>query len=461
MKKILKRLTATVCVLLALLTAFVVVGCGGASKDMGELAPDWAYGIPDADTGYDRPSAPAPGGESGDPSYAPSESGGDAMEGGTIPDGSGKPDSSGKPNGSQTAIAKQLTAAEWRDGLNYDFWLSLFSKYNGDEEGTQSRNGIFHRYIEATRGLDSFDMHEVSVTCNGDPIAGATVKLYDENGAVFSAVSDSAGKAFVFGKGTRVEAVSGEISASADVQDGVINLDLTGFEAKQNELEIMLVVDTTGSMNDERSFLCSELAGVVTRVSADLDCNIRLGLLFYRDEGDIYVTRKFDFREVTSQSGLETVVSNIRAQRSSGGGDYPEAVDTALAEAVAADWHSESKTKLLFQVLDAPYHDRQENQSVFANAVKSAAGKGIRIIPVAASGLDTLGQYTMRSAALLTGGTYTFLTDDSGIGDSHEMPVVGAHTVEYLSDLMVRLIKGYYTGTFEEPVLWTQSESVI
>lgn len=132
----------------------------------------------------------------------------------------------------------------------------------------------------------------------------------------------------------------------------------------------------------------------------------------------------------------------------------------ADAQPVRADWHNNSKTKLLFHVLDAPYHDKQENQSMFASAVKSASEKGIRIIPVAASGLDVLGQYVMRSAALLTGGTYTFLTDDSGIGNSHELPAVGKFTVEYLSDLMVRLIKGYYTGTFEEPVFWKQSDSV-
>ncbi len=458
MKKILKRLTATICVLLALITVFVVVGCSGANFDKGEYAPEGGYDVAaDAAPGYVRPAAPVPDGDaSGDASYAPSEGGvsgdfvapGDDYGGGT---GSAKPG----------VIAKQLTAAEWSDALNYDFWLGLFSNNIGDEDDNQSHSGIFHRYIEATRGLDSFYMHEVSVTCGGDPIAGAEVKLYNDNEVVFSAVSDSAGKAYVFGNGTHVEAASGGFSASADIAEGVTNIDLTHFEARESELEIMLVVDTTGSMRDELSFLCNELAGVVTRVSADLQCNIRLGLLFYRDDGDEYVTRKFDFVDVTAQGGLYTVVSNIEAQRSSGGGDYPEAVDTALAEAVAADWHTNSKTKLLFQVLDAPYHDAPHYQSKFANAVTSAAQKGIRIIPVAASGLDTLGQYIMRSAALLTGGTYTFLTDDSGIGDSHEMPAVGKHTVEYLSDLMVRLIKGYYTGTFEEPVLWTQSESVI
>lgn len=419
--------------ILAMLAAFTIVGCSANGYD---AAGTPSSGITDdfIDTGDESPD--------------------DTVE---------NPDDAQQP--SAKPIVKQLTAAEWRDALNHEFWLKLFDKNveaDGQQNGEQpTRNGIFYEYANATRGLDSFDMHEVRVTCDGNPVAGATVKLCNDADVVYSAVTDSAGIAYVFGDGTRADVASGEFEASASIaDDGVTDINLADFAAVENELEIMLVVDTTGSMGDELSFLRDELAGVVTRVSAALDCNIRLGLLFYRDEGDEYVTRKFDFINVTSSLGLNIAVRNIKAQSSSGGGDYPEAVDTALSEAVAANWHDDSKTKLMFFVLDAPYHDKQANQSVFSDAVKSAAQKGIRIIPVAASGLDVLGQYIMRSAALLTGGTYTFLTDDSGIGNSHELPDVGDYTVEYLSDLMVRLIKGYYTGTFEAPVHWTQSDSV-
>lgn len=434
--KIIKKFAAIFAFVLAL--TFTFVGCGsyGPSMDGG-----WS-----GDHGAMSPEASGPSGDMGE----------------TAPDGS---DADGDSSGNQQKpIVKQLTAAEWRDALNYDFWLNLFEKdipVQGQDGEEQTQDGIFSRYAVATRGLDTFDMHEVYVTCNEEPVIGANVYLYNESTVVYSAVTDSVGTAYVFGDGTHIEAVSGQYTASAEIADEVTSISLDGCDNLQDELEIMFVVDTTGSMGDELSFLCDELAGIVTRVSSALDCKIRLGLLFYRDKGDEYLTKKFDFVDVNSSNGLNTVVKNIKAQKASGGGDTPEAVDTALAEAIEANWNTNSKTRLLFHVLDAPYHDNQENQSVFANAVKSAAQKGIRIIPVAASGFDTLGQYIMRSAALLTGGTYTFLTDDSGIGFSHELPTVGEFTVEYLSDLMVRLIKGYYTGTFEEPILWSQSESVV
>ena len=458
-----KKLISLIAVLSA--SALIFGACGSASNDKsGMLGDSDSSYAPGTGSGSYEDSAGAPGwGGSGDHTADGSPEGG---AGETDPDdGTASEPGSGEGSGNvQRPIVKQLTAAEWCDAHNYDFWLGLFEKnipFKGQDGVETTRDGIFADYAKVTRGLETFNMHEVYVTCGEQPVAGAKVTLLSESKVVYSAVTDSTGTAYVFGKGTDIEAESGQYTASSQISESVTEISLDNYSAYDDEVEIMFVVDTTGSMGDELSYLCSELEGIVKRVSASLTCNIRLGLLFYRDLGDEYVTRKFDFVNVTSASGLSTVIKNINAQYASGGGDFPEAVDTALAEAVNANWHTNSKTKLLFHVLDAPYHDKQLNQSIFANAVKGASEKGIRIIPVAASGLDTLGQYIMRSAALLTGGTYTFLTDDSGIGASHTLPEVGAFTVEYLSDLMVRLIKGYYMGQFEEPVHWSQSESVL
>ena len=45
--------------------------------------------------------------------------------------------------------------------------------------------------------------------------------------------------------------------------------------------------------------------------------------------------------------------------------------------------------------------------------------------------------------AVMTGGKYVFLTDDSGVGDSHEEPDITGYKVEKLNDLMVREIRSY------------------
>lgn len=455
MKKLFQKLTAAAGVALALVTACAFAGCASPKGNGGVLRPDGGWGGADI-------SDSAGGISGGDFSYDPV-----VPDGGFeyVPDGgsgdTGNPEVSGKP---QNPVVKQLTAAAWNDAINYDDWLGLFQEQIAGEQEEEeiTRKGLFYAYGNAMRGLDSREMHAVDVTSGGNPVANAKVTLYDgQQGVVYSAVSDSAGRAYVFGSGAQVAVTSGQYQASAALAEGVTSVELTNSAAAENELEILLVVDTTGSMGDELSFLCKELTGVVTRISDALDCKIRLGLLFYRDEGDAYLTRKYEFVDVSTEAGLNKAVLNIKGQSAGGGGDTPEAVDVALSEAVSMDWHSDSKTRLIFHVLDAPYHDEQAHQSRFADAVKSAAQQGIRIIPVAASGLDTLGQFTMRSAALLTGGTYAFLTDDSGIGDSHDVPAVGQYTVEYLSDLMVRLTTGYYNGAFDEPIDWRQSESVV
>lgn len=52
----------------------------------------------------------------------------------------------------------------------------------------------------------------------------------------------------------------------------------------------------------------------------------------------------------------------------------------------------------------------------------------------------------MRTAAVLTGGLFLFLTDDSGVGDAHAEPHLTNHHVERLNRLMVRLIAGELSG---------------
>ena len=50
----------------------------------------------------------------------------------------------------------------------------------------------------------------------------------------------------------------------------------------------------------------------------------------------------------------------------------------------------------------------------------------------------------LRFFAITTGGTYVFITDDSGVGNSHIKASVGHYEVEQLNDLIIRLIN-YYT----------------
>ncbi len=207
--------------------------------------------------------------------------------------------------------------------------------------------------------------------------------------------------------------------------------------------DIMFVVDATGSMGDEIQYLKNELSDVLERVKQqNSNVNYRLGALFYRDKKDDYVTRSTPL-----DKDIDKTIAFIEKQNAHGGGDYPEAVHTALDEAISqTSWQKDAVARILFLVLDAPPHNNVNTRRSLKQSIKKAAEKGIRIIPVTASGIDRQTEFLMKSYAMMTNGTYTFITDHSGVGNPHLPPAASQYQVEKLNDLMVRLLSDY-SGT--------------
>ncbi len=383
--------------------------------------------------------------------------GGGAMAGGAS---SGIADAS-VPNGEESSIsipAGQMTAAAWNDNENYLFWQGLFSQ---DTEGAE---GKFFGYSGGDAwGFNSLGRVCVSVTHGGNPVSGAKVYAKSESGRhLFEAVTDAAGRAYIFTeeKQGKVYLEGGEISAefTNDVREVTLESDSEGD--KRNVLEIMFVIDVTGSMGDELRYVEAEIGDVISKVSEDNDgAVINMALLFYRDYTDKEIFAYHDFVNVTSPEGLSSVISALENQSASGGGDYPEAVDEALAIAVSKQWSDAATTKLIFHILDAPPHTSEANRSTYKAAVDEAARRGIRICPILCSGADTLTEYITRQAAIYTGGTFIFVTDDSGIGGEHHDPDIPNATVELLNSMLIRLINGYHAGIFEEPIPWRNEVS--
>ena len=167
-----------------------------------------------------------------------------------------------------------------------------------------------------------------------------------------------------------------------------------------------------------------------------------MALLFYRDKGDEYVTRYFDFTQ-----DIQKQKNNLSNQNANGGGDFEEAVYKALGEAVDKQWSSSSETRVLVHVADAPSHDNEVKE--WNKNVLKLTKKGIKVISVASSGIDKKTEYFFRSQSMITGGCYVYLTDDSGVGGTHiEATTEVKPVVEYLNKLLIRLINGYHTGNY-------------
>lgn len=126
--------------------------------------------------------------------------------------------------------------------------------------------------------------------------------------------------------------------------------------SKQKSLEMVFVLDTTGSMGGLIEGAKQKIWSIVNDVMQKKDRpSVKIGLVAYRDVGDAYVT------QVTPLSDdLDKVYSTLMDFRAEGGGDTPENVRRALAEGVdKAGWTkaNNNTAQILFLVGDAPPHD--------------------------------------------------------------------------------------------------------
>jgi hypothetical protein len=81
--------------------------------------------------------------------------------------------------------------------------------------------------------------------------------------------------------------------------------------------------------------------------------DLRIGLVAFRDhppQDRTYVTKNFGF-----SSDISKVERDLQTLSASGGGDGPEAVTAALAEALNMDWRPYA-TKMVVLIADAPPH---------------------------------------------------------------------------------------------------------
>lgn len=339
------------------------------------------------------------------------------------------------------ASAGTLTAGEWKDAENLEFWTKLLNRndwYQLMEDRNLYTNKIVTVYV-----------HDA----NGNPCYNVPVQLLTTRETVYNARTDVNGYAYIcYNVNNTDEAAAFVIvsETSVEVKDDKADITAENVGMEVQALDLMLMVDTTGSMGDELNYLQKELENVIERVAdAGKTISINVSVNFYRDENDDYVVNAFEFT-----SDITEAITQLNAQRSDGGGDYPEAVHKALDNAIKEHQWRDGAVKLMFFVLDAPPHSESEIKGINAQmteTVQKAAEKGIRIIPLASSGVNTETEFLLRSWALMTGGTYTFLTDHSGIGNDHLEPTIGEYEVEKLNECMIRVICEYCGLEYKTP----------
>ena len=353
--------------------------------------------------------------------------------------------STGTATGTATADpgpqAGTLTAGDWDDNLNWDWFLGYREDYLS---------------IGNPPAIDVEDRIVIRVeTEAGDPVSNATVTISEGQNDLLSAPTASDGRLLFFPGHDGSDA--GELSvtiapppdqegiqavtlaAPASTDTWLLTLPSAQLQAP-TALDLAFVVDATGSMTDEIMFLQAEIAGIVDDVAQDFaNTDVRYALVMYRDHGDAYVTRNYDFT-----ADLGEFSQSLDEQSADGGGDYEEAMDVALEEMHGLQWRSGNVARLAFLVADAPPHG-VDGDTLLSHA-DQARRRGIKVYPVAASGVSDAAEYYMRQSAQLTLARYLFLTDDSGVGNSHAEPHIPCYQVQLLNHLMARMIATELSG---------------
>jgi len=341
-----------------------------------------------------------------------------------------------------------LTAGEHDDLLNPELYAAYVN-----------RSGDLGQEVRNLPRVDTMRVVTVKVSDrNGQPVPFADVVVTCSDGNSITMATQADGSAVFFpGLDRLSERVTvsakkaGSVIAAArpvlvaDAPGGqTVGLTANQTAVKATKLDLMLVVDTTGSMGDEIRYLQSELRSIISSITAKhRDLDIRVGFVFYRDLGDDYVTRTVAFdRDIGRAQGA------LARQDANGGGDYPEAMDQAMIRAVGQDWRPDAVKSLLL-VADAPPHD--DKFGLTWAAAEAARAKRIHITPVAASGVADKAEYAMRAMAAATQSRYLFLTDDSGVGNPHAPPAIDCYLVTKLDALVRRVVDSQISGRRIEP----------
>lgn len=208
------------------------------------------------------------------------------------------------------------------------------------------------------------------------------------------------------------------------------------------DLDVVFVIDTTGSMSDEISRIKATLLSVTERVRGlDTPVDLRYGAVLYRDIGDEYLTRHTPL--TPDVKAFDALLKGIQA---GGGGDGPESLNQGLSIAVTEmDWRPDA-AKMVFLVADAPPHMDYQDDSTYADAAFRAMTQGIRIHTVAASGLDDFGSLVFRQTAQLTRGDFVFIEYGSSAASAADHGVTGPVGNNNLDSILFAAIEDEVVG---------------
>lgn len=338
-------------------------------------------------------AAPSTSPAAAKPLAAPTPSAGSSAWAGST--GRGTPSSSG------------LKAGYSDDNEQFNYFVEFLAKYASVEHYAYD---ISERI--AVKVLDA----------DGRPVPNARIALMDGSRTLATGLTYANGeyKFYPAALGPQYASYTAKVSAGAASaqaairRDGPRTVDIR-LGAKRAvpspiPLDVLFVMDTTGSMGEEIERLRDTIAIIHANLNAFKPRPlVRFGMVLYKDRGDVYITEIVPFTD-----NLEAFQAKLDKVSADGGGDGPEDLESALDDAVnKMKWNADG-IRLAFVVTDAEAHLDYGRDYTYVDAANDARSKAIKLYTIGTGGLPLEGEYLLRQVSQLTDARYIFLTYGEG-----------------------------------------------
>jgi Mg-chelatase subunit ChlD len=178
------------------------------------------------------------------------------------------------------------------------------------------------------------------------------------------------------------------------------------------QVEVVFCLDTTGSMGGLIEGAKAKVWAICNQIANGKPTPaLKVGLVAYRDRGDVYVTKVTDLTD-----DLDAIHGQLKEFRAEGGGDTPESVNQALDDAVnKIRWSTDKKTlRIIFLVGDAPPHMDYKDDVKYPVSCKRACEKGILINAIQCGGMAETTR-VWKDIAARAEGSFVAIPQDGGV----------------------------------------------
>ena len=259
----------------------------------------------------------------------------------------------------------------------------------------------------------------------------------------------------------RAEVASGGRAQAIDIdrrgpRSVTVSLERPRAGFQRVPLDILFVLDTTGSMGEEIERLKTTIELInLNLASLSSKPRVRFGMVLYKDRGDEeYATRVVPFTENLAE--FQAALAKVSA---AGGGDTPEDLEAALGRAIHGVQWNRDGIRLAFVITDAPAHlDEYRPSYTYVDAVHDARRGGIKFFSVGTGGLPLEGELLLRQVAQYTCGKYIFLTyGERGESEGGSPGSVSHHTganfqTDKLETIIIRFAKEELAHLTDQPL---------